>query len=403
MAEPKSTPPQNIAYLADGRLFVKEGAASPTEILCTFAENLKERMAKLHQKNDWKNSSGGNPMTGTLVWGNDPLDEGHVGTAIVAIARGEKRGELLYGLNTDDVAGIFLRPVRQNADERRLIHTNESHIHALSSPDADGRVACSISGLSGLQNLSIYCIGSPGFTVITEGDSLDTAASWVPGKAGHLVYQSAGIGRNGNGQWIDTGPASIEYLDTTRGEIKTLLADHQHDFLSPQLTADGQLYCIRRPYKGSVRVGFKKFVSGWLGAPFRLVRAIASWLNFFSVRYTGKPLNSAGGPQADAPDYRQMMLLGNVIDANQAREDAARRGEKNPDIVPKTWQLIQTSGTQPSQDAKVLAKGVIAFHVLDDDHSILYSNGSAIFKLSPAGGKPELVEAAPNVEQILAL
>ena len=244
-----------IAYLADGRLFLKEGKSEPTEILCTFAEKLKERMAKLNQKNDWKNS-GGNPMTDALVWGNDPLEGGLVGTSIAAIAPGENPGELLYGLNTDDVAGIFLRPVQQNAEERRLIHTSESHIHTLSPPDADGRIACSISGFSGMQNLSVYQIGSPGFTEITEGDSLDTAATWVPEKDGHLVYQSAGIGRNGNGQWIDTGPASIEYLDTTRGEIKTLIADRQHDFLSPQITADGQVYCIRRPYRGGDKVGF---------------------------------------------------------------------------------------------------------------------------------------------------
>jgi len=394
--------PTRIAYLANGRLFLKEGDAEPVEILCSFAENLKEQMAKLRQKNDWKNSSG-NPMTGALVWGEDPLEKHRVGTAIVALANGEEKGEILYGMNTDDVAGIFLRPVAQNAEERRLVHTNESHIHSLSSPDEEGRIACSISGAGGLQNLSIYRIGSPGFSEITEGDSLDSAAQWVPGKEGQLVYQSAGIGRNNLGQWIDTGPVSVERLDTARGEIHTLLADRDLDYLSPQATSDGELFCIRRPYKGSAKVGFRKFVTGWLGAPFRLIGAIGAWLNFFSVRYTGKPLNTAGGPDTDSPDMREMLLLGNVINAEQAREDAARRGEKNPAIVPKTWQLIKTSASKPSaQDAEVLAKGVIAFQVLSDG-GVLFSNGSAIFKIAPDGGKPRVVEQAANVEQILGL
>ena len=393
---------RRIAYLAGGRLFLKEGEAEPNEILCTFAEQLKDRMAKHHQKNDWKNS-GGNPMTGALVWGGNPFDEGHVGTAIAAIAPSDKDGQLLYGLNTDDVAGIFLRPILQNADEKRLVHTNESNIHTLSSPDTEGRIACSISGRGGLQNLSVYRIGSPGFTEITEGDSLDACASWIPGREGHLVYQSAGIGRDGTGLWIDTGPASVEHLDTTKGEIHTLLADRQHDYLSPQVDANGKLYCIRRPYKGDEKIGFGKFATGWLGAPFRLLGAIGSWLNLFSVRYTGKPLNSAGGPKRDTPDLRQMMLLGNLIDADQVRKDAARRGEKNPDIVPKTWQLIETSASRPSSaNAKVLAKGVIAFHV-SQSGEILYSNGSAIFNQPADGGRAKLVEEAHNVQQILAL
>jgi hypothetical protein len=386
-----------IAYLADGRLFLKEEAAAPTEILCTFAEDLKDRMAKLRRQNDWK-APAGTAVTGALVWGGKPFDQGHIGTAIAAIAPSVRKGELLYGLNTDDVAGIFLRPLRQNADEKRLVHTSDSNIHTLSAPDSEGRIACSISGLGGLQNLSVYQIGSPGFTEITEGDSLDAAASWIPGKDGHLVYQSAGIGRDGNGQWVDTGPATIEHLDTTRGEIHTLLGDRQHDYLSPQVSRDGRLYCIRRPYKGGGKISLGRIAGGWLGAPLRLLAAIGSYLNVFG---SNKQLRS--GQSATTPDLRQTMLSGNPIDAQQLREDAALRGEKHPDLVPRTWQLIETSAAQPSStDARVLAKGVIAFDI-SEKGEILYSNGSAIFKKVPGEGKAQLVEEAHNVQQILAL
>ena len=47
-----------IAYLADGRLFLKVGDADPNEICCTYAENLKQRTAELHQQNDWKHTDG---------------------------------------------------------------------------------------------------------------------------------------------------------------------------------------------------------------------------------------------------------------------------------------------------------------------------------------------------------
>ena len=388
-----------IAYIAGGRLFLKEGSAEPHEILCTFAENWKERMIKLHEQNDWKHLDE-SATTGALALGGDAVDESHVGTEIAAIAPSDTEGDLLYGLNTDDVAGIFLRPIRQNGEEKRLIHTNERNLHSLSSPDEEGSVICSISNSTGLRNLSLYRIASPGFTEITEGDSLDGAACWIPKEPGHLVYQSAGIGRNAMGNWVDTSPASIERLDTTHGKIHTLLSDPNSDFLLPQATASGKLYCIRRPYKHGRRGRFGKFTNGWLGAPFRLIAAMIAWL--ISVT-TNKPLDTAGGPQGETPDLRQMLSMGNLINAQQLRDDAAQADEEHPDIVPKTWQLIETDLTKPSAaTARVIAKGVLAFHV-SEDGSVIYSNGNTILKLAPDDHKPQVVAQANDVHQLIAL
>ena len=87
------------------------------------------------------------------------------------------------------------------------------------------------------------------------------------------------------------------------------------------------------------------------------------------------------------------------------REDAALRGEidTDTDIVPRSWQLIRTDLERPrAANAEILAKGVIAFHV-SACGAIFYSDGRAILRLSPGSGKPELVEAVHNVQQILAL
>jgi hypothetical protein len=49
--------------------------------------------------------------------------------------------------------------------------------------------------------------------------------------------------------------------------------------------------------------------------PFRLLFAFMQFLNFFSMRYTGKKLSTpAGTPRRDV-DLRQMMIWGNVIQA----------------------------------------------------------------------------------------
>ena len=99
----------------------------------------------------------------------------------------------------------------------------------------------------------------------------------------------------------------------------------------------------------------------------------------------------------------QMIMPGNLIDLKQLREDAALRGEIDPDIVPRTWQLIETNASEPSaSDARIVARGLIAFHV-SANGEIYYSDGRAIFRLPPGGGKAERLQEVRNVQQILSL
>ncbi len=134
----------------------------------------------------------------------------------------------------------------------------------------------------------------------------------------------------------------------------------------------------------------------------RAFRAIATW---FSGRSPVEIQDSSTPPEGPAPGLGQFMLPGNLIDMKQLREDAALRGEINPDIVPRNWQLVETSALAPSASgARVLAKGVVAFHV-SARGEIYYSDGSAIYRLPAGDGdhKPGVVEEVHNVQQIVAL
>jgi hypothetical protein len=89
-----------------------------------------------------------------------------------------------------------------------------------------------------------------------------------------------------------------------------------------------------------------------------------------------------------------MMIWGNMIDASRAARE--NKGEDAPSLVPKTWELVKQDSSGSSE---VLARGVLAFDLCES--SLVYSNGSAIFRLD-AGGSPQRLFVGSLIEQIIA-
>jgi hypothetical protein len=216
-----------------------------------------------------------------------------------------------------------------------------------------------------------------GFGEATEGDSLDTAPRWIPGEGRRLVFQSAGIGRDRHGNFAGLAPFSIQLLDIDSGEMKALVEDSANDLLTPQMTSDGTVYYIRRPYTTGREINPLRMLKDIVLFPFRLGNAIFHYLQVFSMIYTGKKLTGAGGPQARQLDTKEMMIWGNRVSA----ELMAKSDEEAPDLVPKSWQLVRQ---RKDYDPEVIAKGVLAYD-LSPDGSLVYSNGSAIFMRNPEG------------------
>jgi len=76
-------------------------------------------------------------------------------------------------------------------------------------------------------------------------------------------------------------------------------------------------------------------------------------------------------------------LRGKIIDAEKALREGA--GDKAaPSLVPDSWELIRRQG---NGDETVLARGVAAFD-LDAKGNLVYSNGSAVYRLDE-NNKPQ--------------
>ena len=131
--------------------------------------------------------------------------------------------------------------------------------------------------------------------------------------------------------------------------------------------------------------------------PFRLVNALFEYLNFFSMTYSGKPLKTSGNARSKEMDMRRLMLMGNYVNALEVMKHSA--DQETPALVPSNWELVRCASGGAGQ-AEVLAKGVLSYD-LEEDGSVLYSNGSAIFRVEDSR-KPVLVLKGDLIEHVIA-
>jgi hypothetical protein len=337
-------------------------------------------------------------MGGGALWASQAGDPGHFRIAITSVSPGRNSGELLYSLETNEISGIFA--VDGAGVEQRLFHTADFRVrHVALSPDGSS-IAASIFHHNVTSNIAVLQVEGTDFSETTDGDSFDLAPRWVPGTRRRLVFQSAGVGRDGAGRFAGLGPFAVQELDLDSGDMVCLAEEEGYDLLGPQKTADGALYYIRRPHETGQRKGSA------LGAlkdtalfPFRIAHAIFQYFNFFSMRYTGKPLANSKGAAQRQPDLKQMMVWGNLIDADHAAREN-RVGETDaPDLVPSSWQLVRRS---PDGDTEVLARGILSFDIAADG-ALVYSNGSAIHRRPAGGGRGERILVGKMIEQVTAL
>jgi hypothetical protein len=258
-------------------------------------------------------------------------------------------------------------------------------------------MVCSISRDEGLHNLALFQPKKGGgFREITEGDSLDTYPRWVPGRR-QVVYQTAGIGRNRDGDWVETAPCEIARLDFDDGEVTTLFANQSHDFLLPQMDANGNLYCIRRPYQPVRNHSFLNSLKDVALFPVRLVQGIFGFLNFFTSTFSGKPLSSAGGPRAATPNAKRLILYGNLVDAEKvAKEYSELADDDSRAAVPRSWELMCFPEVG---EPRVLTRGVMTY-TIRSNNQIVYSNGKGVFEVSCDGGKPRRLSKRSLVQQL---
>jgi hypothetical protein len=402
----------NFAYLSGGRLYLKLGQANVQTVISEFGQAVQQREAQMQRRNSWKQKNV-TPSFLPAGMGQDRQPDRQVPIAVQGVCP-TSADRLLYTLEAGEVGGIFTLErfattvqiggsaapePRTQTREKRLFHSADFKVDRVDFHPEYQLIACAAIGKDGAANIATMPVNAVHLSLATEGDSLDLAPKWIPGFRRAIVFQSAGIGRDGSGQIVEQKHSTIEQLDIDRQEVVTLASDPKYDLLSPQMTADGTLYYIRRPYRSlRQRARLSQVLKEALSIPARLMAAVFAWLNFFTRSHTGKSLLPATQSQQHVSRHH-MLFLGRLVDVGTEMERNRRFGDADsPSLVPRSWELIEQF---PHREPKVIGHGVLAFDV-GAEGQIVYSNGSAVYGIIPGGVAQRLIVDRP-IEQVVLL
>lgn len=380
---------RGFAFLSNGLLFYRQRGGELKQVHSAYAQEAIDRREQLRDRHGWKQGTSFNVAAG----GGSRSFEASSSAIQMTTAAFEPNGNLIYFLKNENMGGLFRHETTTGKELRILFQQNLQLSDLNPSPDGATLAASSLRP-TGVANIVMFDKDGNNYREVTGGDTVDTAPAWIPGVPNRLLFQSSGLARNEEGYIIAQGPASIQKLDRDLGSVTPILDDPAFDHLKPRVTKAGDLLYIRRPYQGP-SYGLGSMLGDALAFPFRLLRAVFHYLNFFSLMYTRKPLTSANGPVVKA-DIKQILLQGKRIDAEKALR-SARPVQGVPSLVPDSWQLI--SRDQNGVES-VLATNVATFDI-SPDGTIVYSNGKGVFVLDQDGSS-RLAHTEELVAEVVA-
>ena len=370
--------------ISDGNLWLMEGDSPPEQHESPFAREHMARAERGQAKNAWKHAPGDDSGGGGLIgrqrlWGAGSGGAPAAPPKFKYATRSNEPDTLYYVLEMSASSGLFQYKVSEKR-EVRIFHAAKFHCLGLAyDHDRDGFILAA-DNKDGTAHLSVYDRSGNFKGNITGGDTVDAAPSCSPVNKHTVLYQSSGVARHPQGNYVlALGPAAIHRLDYVNGKLDTLLEHKDFDFLAPREDRNGNLYYIRRPYERSGMEQAGSWLKDIVLFPWRILKTIFGYLDFWSAVYGKERLRNAGVPKHlsnhfGEKDIAAMWLHGRMIDLNQVRieDDRAKGG-----LVPASWQLRRRS---PEGQDVFVADHVVSYDV-GEDGSVVYTNGFAAFRI----------------------
>ena len=379
-----------LYFIANNQIHIYENNKTVT-MPCQAIDQYKKNLDEIRQRKEWKMKGTGAQFMGLNRYDED---EGY-GLAYATDAVVLDSENIIYSARLDDGMAINIKPIQNLHDTEGLVlRKNDFIAQDMTFDHFKKRLVLSVQEQQGYgTHLCILPLDSNRSQFITEGECIDANPIFDPHHVDQIYYDSCGLGGGENGVFL--GPREIFHLDLSTGELETKFADSKYDFLKPQIDQQGSLYFIQRPYlrAGQTESSFG-FFKDIIQAPFKIIRAIVGWLDFFTQRYSGESLKTSSKTAGQNPaidkqkSEEELFVEGNLIKAQKNLEANSKQGEKYPGTIPNSWQLMKRSR---DGEVTLVKKGVMSFAIKDD--SILYSNGKYLIELKSDLSEEKLVEA----------
>ena len=381
----------SILYTSGNNFYLRtdDGASEfASEKIVNYCNTVKG----IRRRNEWKTSGAGARFMNTY---EPEYDEDATRRDAVINGASACGDGIIYTATVGEVSGIFKKTLEKGVAEGLVMSSRDMAVYKLS---AHGGSCVASVGNRRERHIAIFNLETGSYRELTEGEVLEDYPSYS-GDGGKIVYSSAGLALDHNDIPVGVGPYGIFYYHIANSEISEALASDRFDYILPREDKDGGLLFIKRPYKGMAKEG--SLLKDILLFPIRIIRAIGGLLNFFSIMFGGESLRtgkSGKDVKTKQMSEKDLFFDGNVINAQEALKENQRHGEKNPGIIPRSWELIRMDR---DGNESCIKKGVMDY-VLCDNGDIVYSNGNAVLRITADGGE-QLVEKCRMANNLVEL
>lgn len=375
-----------LFYLSEQNLYLWDGNKSTT-VPCQAIDQYKKNLLEIQQRKDWKTKGTGAQFMG-LSGQDEEVNLKHIFPTDMVITPEQN---LIYASCLQDGVSINSKSISNLQETEGLIlRKNDFVVQDMAYDSVKNRLALSVNSDGYERHICILPLDANRTQFLTEGDCQDSNPCFDPRDSMQLYYDSGGLGY---GEYrVGFSPKEICHLDMGTGDLDVVISDPKFDFFKPKLDSSGNLYFIKRPYThGDQRESPVTTLKDIVFAPFKIIRAIVGWLDFFTQRYTGESLKTTSGnnpAKSQQKSEEELFVEGNLIKAQQNLERNQKLGEKYPGMIPNSWELVKRS---PSGNMTVLKKGVMSYAIKDDQ--IFYSNGKYLVEILPDQSEKLLLEA----------
>lgn len=380
-----------VLYTSENKIFsYDESDKSLTEIPCGRITKYRETIRGIQQRKEWKTTGTGANFMGMAS--ADMIDADELPVQISGL--GVHGDELVYGVNLEDVGSLYHRSFDPSDDCEGLVRASNEFVFG-SFDIKDGKLAVSMGPSRSFLHISVMDMNGR-YDEYTDGDTIEENPCWAAKKNG-IYFSAAGYARNQNGVISATSPRSVAYLDLDKKSMSEIVSDENYDYLHVRQDTNGDLYYIRQPYGGEKPQGGITFKDVIL-FPYRLIKGLFGCLNFFTTIFGGESLKSGGasnGAKFKQRSEKDMIIEGNVINAEKLDKINEANGDKHGGIMPQSRVLIKrtyANGGDSDGSEDIVKKGVLDY-VLDGSGNVIVSNGRHLLRIDRDGNESHIAKA----------
>lgn len=335
-----------------------------------YIENYKENSERVARNSEWKHSGEGAIFRGDVNRRSGGADG--IECSLGGIYPAADENWVVYSFTVDSASGIYKKCLTDvKTPETHVINSNNLVFSGGCLDVKNDWLVISVKRNYYNADVAVFDMATGDYKCVTDGDTLDSDPFVSPDDGNIIYFSSRGVGRDNHGEFVEYSPSSICRLDLNSMTIDEILPPEGYSYFKP-VYHGGKLYAIKAPVKEKRHNGFVEF----LLFPWRILQAIASFINMFVTATTGRSLTEGGSNPARGREYdsRKIVVSGNLIDVDRQLKKNASKKDSDFGFIPKSWQLVEVDS------GAVIKCGIGDFDIAEDG-AIVATNGKRVFEI----------------------